>query len=649
MERKQSLTDLIRTSKEIVLGNPNDINIYKKLDDRILDSSVFCAFLLQKQPNLYNRISDRLKRDIKFNIKIFNELEDEFLFLIKYTHVSVQKDKNFYSRLEDKNKPYKILNHVCKEVIDDVQNLLSILERIEGRIITESKNNLIESKNNLVDFIPKKYRDNEELMFKLIQANSYCILAVSKRLQNDKNFIIKVITSKGSAAELIPDFYKKDISFLEKSIIVNPKIFYDICHFEILGLPENMLKILKAANVSISSIEIKNFYNKKLSSNVNLFNNREFMDELFKIVLDEQDDKHPYLCYYDEKTRSNDLLLTKEEKKVIILIYGMIAEVKKWEYSKDAQVQSFNNEEEYENYNECLSNVIYLLLDMYNSNKLQNSLCMKFYNTIKNSDSFSFKVNDFETDCMRIYNIPLNEFYESFYNLETINSKDINYKKLSSFRLIHNYLINEWTQNKQNGLSFLKHAKKYKRVHFNKRTFESVQNILFQDEEFLFELSKINSDYLKLMSDELKKDLDFAKKMIIENSEYIKYFSSEIADQLLLDNKYSNVNFYSSLSNLEKCKKTSILRALEFNEDIENIFSKTNLYNARLDDFNLLKDEDILRATFKNNSLNDSIFYDKEKNILDTTKLATLINADVAFTKKLILDNDLFKMLFCQN
>lgn len=150
---------------------------------------------------------------IKNNPSYIPEDKEDLMEFIKKSNKKFDKEavKNIIKKYSDNEE----IVEACIGLFND-----SLFKYVSKRL-QDDRNFVIKMVNknvNILEYAPEKYLDDDEIMNKAIDISGYIIRVVSERLKNDKQFCLAAIKSQVEAYGVIPPKMKEDNDLLMEAM-----------------------------------------------------------------------------------------------------------------------------------------------------------------------------------------------------------------------------------------------------------------------------------------------------------------------------------------------------------------------------------------------------------------------------------------------
>lgn len=146
---------------------------------------------------------------IKNNPAYFPENRKELLEFIKASHK--QFDKQAVKNIIQKYSDDKQIVTECIFLFNE-----SLFEYVSPKLQNDREFilEMVDKNCSILEYAPKKYHDDDEIMNKAINIMGYMVRVASDRLRNDKDFCLKAVKSQADAFSVLPAKMKEDKDLL---------------------------------------------------------------------------------------------------------------------------------------------------------------------------------------------------------------------------------------------------------------------------------------------------------------------------------------------------------------------------------------------------------------------------------------------------
>jgi len=187
---------------------------------------------------------EKKKKEIQNELNVeVNELKDQRFNLVYEDHLYIPSDRKelmeLIKKINKKTFDLETLTGIVKKYPDDEEIVYEAIGGFQEEVFKYASNRLKNDEKfinrcldnnrvNFLEFVGKKFKDNEEIIRKAINISGYIIRVASNRLKNDKALCLDAVESQADAFLVISKEIRKDKDLIDK-IIEKRGEYFCIC------------------------------------------------------------------------------------------------------------------------------------------------------------------------------------------------------------------------------------------------------------------------------------------------------------------------------------------------------------------------------------------------------------------------------------
>jgi len=206
-------------------------NLFEKADASVRDNEDYAYIVVDKLPDMYMKVSERLKRNIKLVIlalkrkgsllQIFSEAIRDNKEAVIEAVSNCGKSLQFAS--ERLRKDPDVVLPAIRSCTDSFENSF----RFAGKELREDREFLLRAvreKGICIKYTSDALKDDPEVVLEAIKQRPMMLQYASKALRNNPNFVMEAINLDGKALKYGSKTLQSDKEFVLEAIQINPRV-----------------------------------------------------------------------------------------------------------------------------------------------------------------------------------------------------------------------------------------------------------------------------------------------------------------------------------------------------------------------------------------------------------------------------------------